>query len=80
MEYVDRQWKEPIFSEVADTNMVEIGKVFANLRHQPAIPYLDDYEQRRFLYSIPYGACSSAMAGWVKNSLHLQQIVGHENH
>jgi integrase len=26
MEYVDRQWKELIFSEVAGTNMTKIGK------------------------------------------------------
>lgn len=32
MEYVDRQWKELIFSEVAGTNMTKIGKVFSDLR------------------------------------------------
>ena len=78
MEYVDRQWKERIFSEVAGTNMTKIGKVFADLRDQLGIPYLDDYGQRRLLHSIRHSVCSSAMAGWVKNILHLQQTVGHE--
>ncbi|HCO0805247.1 TPA: tyrosine-type recombinase/integrase [Escherichia coli] len=78
MEYVDRQWKERIFSEVAGTNMTKIGKVFAELRDQLGIPYLDDYGQRRLLHSIRHSVCSAAMAGWVKNILHLQQTVGHE--
>lgn len=78
MEYVDRQWKDRIFSEVAGTNMTKIGKVFADLRDQLGIPYLDDYGQRRLLHSIRHSVCSSAMAGWVKNILHLQQTVGHE--
>lgn len=29
MEYVDRQWKDRIFPEVAGTNMTQIDKVFA---------------------------------------------------
>ncbi|CAM6879692.1 tyrosine-type recombinase/integrase [Enterobacter hormaechei] len=78
MEYVDRQWKERIFSEVAGTNMTKIGKVFAELRDQLGIPYFDDYGQRRLLHSIRHSVCSAAMAGWVKNILHLQQTVGHE--
>lgn len=78
MDYVDRQWKERIFSEVAGTNMTKIGKMFADLRDQLVIPYLDDYGQRRLLHSIRHSVCSSAMAGWVKNILHLQQTVGHE--
>lgn len=78
MEYVDRQWKDRIFSEVAGTNMSKIGKVFADVRDQLAIPYLDDYGQRRLLHSIRHSVCSAAMAGWVKNILHLQQVVGHE--
>ncbi|BAS41814.1 site-specific recombinase, phage integrase family [Klebsiella oxytoca] len=78
MEYVDRQWKERIFSEVAGTNMTKIGKVFADVRDQLGIPYLDDYGQRRLLHSIRPSVCSTAMAGWVKNILHLQQTVGHE--
>ncbi|HBX9959345.1 TPA: integrase [Klebsiella variicola] len=78
MEYVDRQWKERIFSEVAGTNMTKIGKVFADVRDQLGIPYLDDYGQRRLLHSIRHSVCSAAMAGWVTNILHLQQIVGHE--
>ncbi|WP_337048933.1 tyrosine-type recombinase/integrase [Serratia fonticola] len=78
MEYVDRQWKERIFSEVAGTNMTKIGKVFADVRDQLGIPYLDDYGQRRLLHSIRHSVCSAAMAGWVTNILHLQQNVGHE--
>lgn len=78
MEYVDRQWKERIFSEGAGTNMTKIGKVFADLRYQLGIPYPDDYGQRRLLHSIRHSVCSSAMAGWVKNILHLQQTVAHE--
>ncbi len=78
MEYVDRQWKDRIFSEVAGSNMTKIGKVFADVRDQLGIPYLDDYGQRRLLHSIRHSVCSTAMAGWVKNILHLQQTVGHE--
>lgn len=78
MEYVDRQWKDRIFSEVAGTNMSKIGKVFADVRDQLGITYLDDYGQRRLLHSIRHSVCSAAMAGWVKNILHLQQVVGHE--
>jgi len=78
MEYVDSQWKDRIFSEVAGTNMTKIGKVFADLRDQLGIPYVDDYGQRRLLHSIRHSVCSAAMAGWVKNILHLQQTVGHE--
>ncbi|UYM55126.1 tyrosine-type recombinase/integrase [Leclercia adecarboxylata] len=78
MDYVDRQWKERIFSEVAGTNMTKIGKEFADVRDQLGIPYLDDFRQRRLLHSIRHSVCSAAMAGWVKNILHLQQTVGHE--
>lgn len=78
MEYVDLQWKERIFSEVAGTNMTKIGKEFADVRDQLGIPYLDDFGQRRLLHSIRHSVCSAAMAGWVKNILHLQQTVGHE--
>lgn len=78
MDYVDRQWKERIFSEVAGTNMTKIGKEFADVRDQLGIPYLDDFGQRRLLHSIRHSVCSAAMAGWVKNILHLQQTVGHE--
>lgn len=77
MEYVDRQWKERIFSEVVGTNMTKIGKVFADVRDQLGIPYLDDYGQRRLLHSIRHSVCSAAMAGWVTNILHIQQTVGH---
>lgn len=72
MEYVDRQWKERVFSEVVRTNMTKIGKVFADLRDQLGIPYLNDYGQRRLLHSIRHSVCSAAMAGWVSNILHLQ--------
>ncbi|VAP76830.1 integrase [Klebsiella pneumoniae] len=78
MEYVDRQWKERIFSEVAGTNMTKIGKVFADLRDQLGIPFLDDCGQRRLLHSVRHSVCSAAMAGWVSNILHLQQTVGHK--
>lgn len=78
MEYVNRQWKERIFSEVAGSNMTKIGKEFADVRNQLGIPYLDDFGQRRLLHSIRHSVCSAAMAGWVKNILHLQQTVGHE--
>lgn len=78
MDYVDRQWKERIFSEVAGSNMTKIGKMFADLRNELGIPYQDDYGQRRLLHSIRHSVCSSAMAGWVTNILHLQQTVGHE--
>lgn len=78
MDYVDRQWKERIFSEVAGSNMTKIGKMFSDLRDQLGIAYLDDYGQRRLLHSIRHSVCSTAMAGWVKNILHLQQTVGHE--
>jgi len=43
IEYVDRQWKDRIFSEVAGANMTQIDKVFADLCEQLGIPYLDDY-------------------------------------
>jgi integrase len=78
MAYVDRQWKERVFSEVAGTNMDKIGKMFADVRDQLGITYLDDYGQRRLLHSIRHSVCSAAMAGWVTNILHLQQTVGHE--
>lgn len=73
MDYVDRQWKERIISEVAGTNMTKIGKMFADLRDELGIAYLDDYGQRRLLHSIRHSVCSAAMTGWVKNILHLQQ-------
>ena len=46
--------------------MTKIGKVFADVRDQLGIPYLDDYGQRRLLHSIRHSVCSSAMAGWEK--------------
>ncbi|MED0356829.1 tyrosine-type recombinase/integrase [Escherichia coli] len=78
MDYVDRQWKERVFSEVAGTNMTKIGKEFADVRNRLGIPYLDDFGQRRLLHSIRHSVCSAAMSGWVTNILHLQQTVGHE--
>ena len=78
MDYVDRQWKERILSEVAGTNMTKIGKVFADLRDQLAIPYLDDYGQRRLVHSFRHTMISTCLAGWVGNLAHLQQVVGHE--
>lgn len=78
MDYVDRQWKERIFSEVAGTNMTKIGKVLADVRDQLAIPYLDDYGQRRLVHSFRHTMISTCLAGWVGNMAHLQQVVGHE--
>ncbi|EHN8836636.1 tyrosine-type recombinase/integrase [Enterobacter hormaechei] len=78
MDYVDRQWKERIFSEVAGTNMTKIGKVLADVRDQLAIPYLDDYGQRRLVHSFRHTMISTCLAGWVGNLAHLQQVVGHE--
>lgn len=78
MDYVDRQWKERVLSEVAGTNMTKIGKEFADVRNRLGIPYLDDFGQRRLLHSIRHSVCSAAMSGWVTNILHLQQTVGHE--
>lgn len=78
MEYVDRQWKERIFSEVAGTNMTKIGKVLADVRDQLGIPYQDDYGQRRLVHSFRHTMISTCLAGWVGNLAHLQQVVGHE--
>ncbi|WP_306764485.1 tyrosine-type recombinase/integrase [Klebsiella pneumoniae] len=78
MDYVDRLWKERIFSEVAGTNMTKIGKVLADVRDQLAIPYLDDYGQRRLVHSFRHTMISTCLAGWVGNLAHLQQVVGHE--
>nr|WP_123001863.1 tyrosine-type recombinase/integrase [Escherichia coli] len=61
MDYVDRQWKERIFSEVAGTNMTKIGKMFSDLRDQLGIAYLDDFGQRRLLHSIRHSVCSTAV-------------------
>lgn len=78
MEYVDRQWKERIFSEVAGTNITKIGKVLANVRDELGIPYLDDYGQRRLVHSFRHTMISTCLSGWVDNLAHLQQVVGHE--
>lgn len=78
MEYVNRQWKERIFSEVAGANMTKIGKVLADVRDQLEIPYQDDYGQRRLVHSFRHTMISTCLAGWVGNLAHLQQVVGHE--
>ncbi|HCJ8588741.1 TPA: tyrosine-type recombinase/integrase [Escherichia coli] len=78
MDYVDRQWKDRIFSEVAGTNMTKIGKVLADVRDQLGIPYQDDYGQRRLVHSFRHTMISTCLAGWVGNLAHLQQVVGHE--
>ena len=78
MDYVNRQWKERIFSEVAGTNMTKIGKVLADVRDQLGIPYQDDYGQRRLVHSFRHTMISTCLAGWVGNLSHLQQVVGHE--
>lgn len=70
--------EEAVFSEVADTTMTKIGKVFADVRDQLGIAYMDDNGQRRLLHSIYHSVYFSAMAGWLKNILYLQQTVGHE--
>lgn len=51
MEYVDSQWKERMFSEVAGKNMTKTGKVLAEVRDQLGIPYQDDYGKRRLVHS-----------------------------
>lgn len=51
LDFVNRQWKEKLFSPVSGKNMPKIGKVLANVRDQPGIPYLDDYGQRRLVHS-----------------------------
>lgn len=78
MEYVDRQWKERIFSEVAGTNITKIGKVLANVRDELGIPYLNDYGQWRLVHSFRHTMISTCLSGWVDNLAHLQQVVGHE--
>lgn len=77
-DFVNRQWKERIFSEVAGTNMAKIGKVLADVRDQLGIPYLDDYGQRRLVHSFRHTMISTCLAGWVGNLAHLQQVVGHK--
>lgn len=78
LDFVNRQWKEKIFSSVSVKNMPKIGRVFVNIRAQFGIPYLDDFGQRRLLHSIRHSVCSAAIAGWITNIFHLQQTVGHE--
>lgn len=53
MDYVNRQWKEQIFSEVAGTDMTRIGKISADLRVLLGIPYLDGFGHGS--YCIPLG-------------------------
>lgn len=78
LDFVNRQWKEKIFSPVLGKNMPKIGKVLADVRDQLGIPYLDDYGQRRLVHSFRHTMISACLAGWVGNLAHLQQVVGHE--
>ncbi len=78
LDFVNRQWKEKLFSPVAGKNMPKIGKVLADIRDQLGIPYLDDYGQRRLVHSFRHTMISTCLAGWVGNLAHLQQVVGHE--
>lgn len=78
LDFVNRQWKEKIFSPVAGKNMPKIGKVLADARDQLGIPYLDDYGQRRLVHGFRHTMISTCLAGWVGNLAHLQQVVGHE--
>lgn len=78
LDFVNRQWKEKIFSPVSGKNMPKIGKVLADVRDQLGIPYLDDYGQRRLVYSFRHTMISNCLAGWVGNLAYLQQVVGHE--
>lgn len=78
LDFVNRQWKEKIFSPVSGKNMPKIGKVLAEVRDQLGIPYLDDYGQRRLVHSFRHTMISTCLAGWVGNLAHLQQVVGHE--
>ena len=78
LDFVNRQCKEKIFSEVSGRNMSKIGKVLSDVRDQLDIPYLDDYGQRRLVHSFRHTMISTCLAGWVSNLAHLQQVVGHE--
>ena len=78
LDFVNRQWKEKIFSPVSGKNMSKIGKVLADVRDQLGIPYLDDYGQRRLVHSFRHTMISTCLSGWVDNLAHLQQVVGHE--
>ncbi|ESN21711.1 MULTISPECIES: tyrosine-type recombinase/integrase [Enterobacteriaceae] len=78
LDFVNRQWKEKIFSPVSGKNMPKIGKVLADVRDQLGIAYLDDYGQRRLVHSFRHTMISACLAGWVVNLSHLQQVVGHE--
>lgn len=78
LDFVNRQWKEKIFSPVSGKNMPKIGKVLADVRDLLGIPYLDDYGQRRLVHSFRHTMISTCLGGWVGNLAHLQQVVGHE--
>jgi len=78
LDFVNRQWKEKIFSPVSGKNMPKIGKVLADVRDQLGIPYLDDYGQRRLVHSFRHTMISTCLGGWVGDLAHLQQVVGHE--
>ena len=78
LDFVNRQWKEKIFSPVSGKNMTKIGRVLADVRDQLGIPCLDDYGPRRLVHSFRHTMISTCFAGWVGNLAHLQQVVGHE--
>lgn len=78
LDFVNRQWKEKIFSPVSGKNLPKVGKVLADVRDQLGIPYLDDYGQRRLVHSFRHTMISTCLAGWVGNLAYLQQVVGHE--
>ncbi|EHA8843867.1 integrase, partial [Escherichia coli] len=59
LDFVNRQWKEKIFSEVSGRNMSKIGKVLSDVRDQLDIPYLDDYGQRRLVHSFRHTMIST---------------------
>jgi integrase len=63
LDFVNRQWKEKIFSPVAGKNMPKIGKVLADVRDKIGISYLDDYGQRRLVYSFRHTMISTCLAG-----------------
>lgn len=63
LDFVNRQWKEKIFSPVSGKNMPKIGKVLADVRDQLGIPYLDDYRQRRLVHSFRHTMISASLAG-----------------
>ncbi len=78
LDYVNSQWKDQVFSEVAGKNMTMIGKSVSDIRDQLGIPYTDDHGQRRLLHSFRHSVVTTALSAWVTNIAHLQQVIGHE--